>query len=150
MTTNKDSLADAQSMPSNPPVNPKAVRPELPSIDQRRYRALMTISEDGSQSSLKSDGASQPTTSETRDNVRPVYPFTKGQRLVNDGVGFGERVEERRVPAGPAADDGVVSAETLRFSRTRSGKVRLKAGDETFFLMALAGRDGVKKGNRQR
>jgi hypothetical protein len=70
-----------------------------------------------------------------------LYPFTKTQRLVNDGVGFGEQVTECRVPTRPGRDAGKFSAETLTFRRTRSGKVMITPGHEPFFLKSgLRGR----------
>jgi hypothetical protein len=54
---------------------------------------------------------------------RPLsYPFTRGIRFTNDGVGYGELVWERRVQA----REEFVS---ITSRRTRTGKVQLYFGD---------------------
>jgi hypothetical protein len=51
---------------------------------------------------------------------RPAYPFTKSMTLVNEGIAFGETVEERLERHGG-------SAETRKSQRTRTGKLPINS-----------------------
>ena len=114
--------------PSNIPVAESVIEPEIPWIDLRRFHQLVWA-----------DRLERELTNvkgEERD--APIYPFTTGIQLTNDGVGFGEEIVESRVPSGSGKPEKVAPQE-LRFRRTRSGKVPFRETD-TFFL-SPQGRD---------
>lgn len=114
--------------PSNIPVATKVVEPEIPWVDLRRFRQVMRAE----RQNVK--GLNEPARS------TPVYPFTTGIQVTNDGVGFGEEIIESRVSDGNE-QRAKVTPEALRFRRTRSGKVPFKETKNTFFLLGLQGRD---------
>ncbi len=69
----------------------------------------------------------------------PAYPYTKGQQLTNDGIGFGEHITECRVPdVDPKAKQPKL--EVLDFRRTRTGKALLNPNEEKAFRHFLQGR----------
>lgn len=104
--------------PSSRAVAAEATRPELPAVDLRRFRLL---TRGPGEAAAPISGA-----------LPSIYPFTKSQQLINDGVGFGEQVTECRVPTGPWV--GTAEPKVLSFRRTRSGKVPITETGAPFFL----------------
>lgn len=112
--------------PSNLPVAETVVDPEIPWIDQRRFRQVARVD--------RGQGVSLNTVERTA----PIYPFTTGIQLTNDGVGFGEEIIESRVPSGEGKP-AIAACKPLRFRRTRSGKVPFKETGASF--LGPSGRD---------
>jgi hypothetical protein len=114
--------------PSNIPVAQAAIEPQIPWIDLRRFRQVMRVDRD------------LPLELGAEDRNIPIYPFTSGIQLTNDGVGFGEEIIESRVPSGIGKPTSA-RCQPLRFRRTRSGKVPFKGGEMSF--LGPSGRDNT-------
>lgn len=62
----------------------------VPAFDRRRRDLLLT------QRALRRGEIPPPPSKPDDGETNPIYPFTKGIVLVNDGVAYGERVSEKR------------------------------------------------------
>lgn len=113
--------------PSNLPVAEVVLDPVIPWVDKRRFRQVM-----------RANGKSVD--AEEIERQTPIYPFTSGIQLTNDGVGFGEEIIESRVPSG-VGRPAVAPSRPLRFRRTRSGKVPTKGNEKSF--LGPSGRDNT-------
>lgn len=90
-------------------------RCRVPAFDRRRRDLLLT------QRALRKGETPPLPTNPHEGETSPIYPFTKGIVLVNDGVAYGERVSEKRYrPAdGKLKKEGV---EAWIGEQTRSGR----------------------------
>jgi hypothetical protein len=94
----------------------------LPYVDVRRRLLFLAQAESRGRG---------PVTAMKAEEMRPgLYPSTKGVTLVNDGVAYGERVQETFYVLVSAGADENLDERSVTSVRTRTGQAPLPKDEE--------------------